>query len=180
MVRHSIVSKQEDGYIRLTTMRNKSSLILPLLLAVMSLLACNQEPFFPVEPKIEFVSISPSEVKSGVDSILITFRFQDGDGDLGAVDGQPNLQLIDSRVDQGLPLDRATNYYVLPDLTPEARNPSIQGEITIKMDFTVVLPPAAEQDVRFQIKLWDQAENLATPLDGTEGPIYTDFIKVVR
>lgn len=160
-------------------MQKKSFLILPLLLVMMVLFSCNQEPFFPVEPKIEFVSISPQEVKSGVDSILITFRFQDGDGDLGS-EGAPNLQLIDSRVDQGLPLDRATNPYTVPDLTPDARNPSIQGEITIKMDFTVVLPPASEQDVRFQIKLWDRAGNLATPIDGTEGPIYTDYIKVVR
>lgn len=149
------------------------------MLTLASVVSCNQDPFFPVEPKIEFVSISPTEVRSGVDSILITFRFQDGDGDLGS-EGNPNLHLIDSRVDLGLPLDRATNPYTLPDLTPDARNPSIQGEITIKMDFTVVLPPAAEQDVRFQIKLWDRAGNLATPIDGTEGPIYTDYIKVVR
>ncbi|GAB4427051.1 MAG: hypothetical protein OHK0039_45240 [Bacteroidia bacterium] len=143
--------------------------------------SCTTDPVFPAEPRIEFIDIQPRVVKELADSILVTFRFQDGDGDLGASDGQPNLFLIDSRINSGLTEAQATNTFALPVLSPAARNPSIQGEITIKMTFTALQLGFTEQEVRYQIKLYDRAGNLATPIaDGAERAIYTDYITVVK
>lgn len=162
-----------------------------IILSLLTLLtwACDDGPVFPVEPKIAFLDIQPREVIQLEDSILITFRFQDGDGNLGILnadnDGnsQPNLILIDSRFGEGrITEEQARNPYNLPSLTPDARNPSIQGEITIKLPPTVMIPPIARNydSVRFQIKLYDRAGNLATPIDGSEQAVYTEYIRIVR
>ena len=164
----------------------RNLLLLPaslLALLVLSLLgSCTSEPVFPVEPRIAFVDIQPREVREYQDSILITFRFQDGDGNLGALEqGEINLHLIDSRINSGLTEAQATNVFSVPNLTPQTRNPSIQGEVTIKLDFTVLIPGRSEEEIRYQIKFWDRSGNLATPIeDGTESAVYTDFIKIIR
>lgn len=159
-------------------------LVLPLLLLVVG--ACSNEPVFPIEPRIEFLDIQPKVVRQYQDSIVIRFRFQDGDGDLGALESDSNsapinLRLIDSRVGNGLTEVQATSTYTIPNLTPNVKNPSIQGEIEVKMDFTIVLPGFEEQEVRYQIKFEDRAGNLATPIeDGLESAVYTDYITVIK
>lgn len=159
---------------------------LPLMMLAVG--ACDNGPVFPSEPKVAYLDIQPREVVQLQDSILITFQFQDGDGDLGIIDldnasnVESNLILVDSRFGEGrITQQQAENFYNLPSLTPEARNPSIQGEITVKLSPTVIIPPGINSDsVRFQIKLFDRAGNLATPLDGSEQAVYTDYIRIVR
>ncbi|MEM7658940.1 MAG: hypothetical protein AAF399_22645 [Bacteroidota bacterium] len=151
-------------------------------LLLLGLISCQNDPVFPVQPRIEFIDIQPKVVRQYQDSIIVRFRFQDGDGDLGALeDGEINLHLIDSRINNGLTEVQATNVYSIQNLTPDARNPSIQGEIKVKMDFTILLPGEEEQDIRYQIKLWDRAGNLATPIEeGAERAIYTDYITITK
>jgi hypothetical protein len=152
-----------------------------VVLVLLSAGACKQEPVFPDEPRIEFMRIWPDTVREYEDSIFILFRFQDGDGDLGALStGDLNLSLIDSRISNGLTEEQATNRFSIPNLTPDTRIQSIQGEITVKMPFTIVLPPLMQQDIRFQIKLWDRAGNLAKPMDGSEQGVFTEYITVIR
>lgn len=159
-----------------------SKLILILVTAsILLVTSCTNEPVFPLEPRIEFVDIQPKDVRHLQDSIVITFRFQDGDGNLGADDGEINLELIDSRVNNGLTPVQASNVYSIPDLTPNAKNPSIQGEISVTIPLTINLPTETEEDIRYQIKMWDRAGNLATPInENTDGRIFTDFIRVYR
>lgn len=147
--------------------------------------SCSIDPVFPEEPKIEYLDIQPRTVRHLQDSIVITFRFQDGDGNLGAEEGEDdfNLLIIDSRInDPVAPLTeaQATNRYTLPSLTPDARNPSIQGDITVKLDFTANKPGETEEDIRYQIKLIDRDGNEAAPIDGETNAVYTDYIKVIR
>ena len=47
------------------------------------LISCSREPVFPLEPHLEYVDIQPRTVTELVDSIFVTLRFTDGDGDLG-------------------------------------------------------------------------------------------------
>lgn len=158
-----------------------------IVLGTLSLAAfsCSIDPVFPAEPQIEYLDIQPRVVKHLQDSIVITFRFQDGDGNLGVEEGEEdfNLLIIDSRINDAVaPLTeaQATTRYTLPNLTPDARNPSIQGDITIKLDFTANKPGQTEEDVRYQIKLIDRDGNEATPINGEENAVYTDYIKVIR
>ncbi|MCB0838191.1 MAG: hypothetical protein KDD99_16070 [Bacteroidetes bacterium] len=161
----------------------KNTFISFLLLIGLVLSACDSSPVFPIEPKVEFIDIQPRTVRHFQDSIVVTIKFQDGDGNVGAlIDGDINLQLIDERYKLGiLTLEQATNGYSLPNLTPDARNPSIQGEISVTIPLTVNTGVNMEEEVRYQIKLWDRAGNLAGPIDGNpDNAVYTDFITVYR
>jgi hypothetical protein len=65
---------------------------------LLGLVACYEEPEFPVEPSIEFADIRFVESKdpsNPYDTLKITVSFRDGDGDLGIVDpGQPFLDSL--------------------------------------------------------------------------------------
>ncbi|MDX1907018.1 MAG: hypothetical protein SF053_08265 [Bacteroidia bacterium] len=161
------------------TARNLHILLLALSVGIV-VPACNTAPVFPAEPKIEVLDIYPDVVKSLQDSIFIVFKFQDGDGNLGSEDGEINLELIDSRINNGLTREQATSQFSVPNLTPNVKRPSIQGEITVSMPFTIVIPPNTSQEVRYQVKLYDRAGNLATPIEGAESSVYTDYITVVK
>jgi hypothetical protein len=144
--------------------------------------SCDDSPVFPSQPKVGYIDITPREVQEG-DSVLVTFRFQDGDGDLGSSSNEDgNLVLFDSRAIEGrVPLNLGENAYSLPSLTPDAKNPSIQGELTVMLSFMVRLPdvPANEPDsVRFQIILTDRAGNVATPIEGNDERIWTDYVYI--
>ena len=139
-----------------------------IFLLALTQISCDDSPVFPIKPQIEFLDIQPKEVKA-LDlnqPITVTFRFQDGDGNLGVLDSnENNLQLIDSRVSLGLSQEKATNYFSIPNLTPDARNPSIQGEITVQIPFTVIVEPGVQEEkVRYQIKLWDRMATSRLPL----------------
>ncbi|MEO0898305.1 MAG: hypothetical protein AAFY71_17970 [Bacteroidota bacterium] len=159
-------------------------LVVGFVLAIIS--GCNQEPVFPVEPRVEVLDIQPRVVKSLQDSILIRFRFEDGDGNIGLLpeDGadKVNLTIIDSRInDFSLPDEFFVYEYRIPNLTPDTRNPSIQGEFTVKIDFTKVFSGfATSEEFRYQIKLEDRDGNIAKPINGNDEAVYTDFIEVVR
>ncbi len=145
--------------------------------------SCSNDPVFPVEPRVEYLDIQPREVVHTKDSILITFRFQDGDGNIGGDEaGQDyHLLLIDSRLNNGLTEAQATTQFVLPSLTPDTRNPSIQGEMTVKLDFTANLSGQTNEQVRYQIKLIDRDGNVAKPIDESgDNIVWTDFITVRR
>lgn len=163
--------------------RNYHLVLAALLVGLLiTLSSCDDSPVFPAEPKVEYLDIFPREVQVG-DSVLITFRFQDGDGDLGTNDGETtNLTLLDSREVEGrVPDGFGVNPYTLPSLTPDAKNPSIQGEVTVKINSMVRLPDVARGEpdsVRYQIILIDRAGNQATPISGNEEAIWTDYVYV--
>lgn len=155
--------------------------ILPLLMVFLP--GCDTSPVFPLEPKVEFLDIQPRMVRHFQDSIVVKIKFQDGDGNLGAENaGEINLKLIDDRYQRGiLTLEQATNSYSVPNLTPDARNPAIQGEITVTIPLTVNTGANMEEQVRYQIQLWDREGNLAGPIDGNpDNAVYTDYITVFR
>ncbi len=165
-----------------------------ILLASLLLLAlgsCKNEPIFPEEPQIEFVDIQPRIVKPWpeVDTITVTLRFQDGDGDLGNLnedDQAAYLYLIDTRYKDGLfTKEQATYSFSLPNMTPNAKNPSIQGKISVEIYGTVLSSLGIqEENTSFEIELYDRAGNKATRIGSSNPdlstPIFTDQITIRR
>lgn len=148
---------------------------------------CNREPLFPVEPRIEVINISPGKVKSLRDSIIVQFRFEDGDGNIGVLpEDDPNtinLVLIDSRINDFPNQDSSKFVYTyrIPNLTQDTRNPSIQGEVTVKIDFTTIFSVfASTEQVRYQVKFYDRDNNLAKPINDSGEAVFTDYIEVSR
>jgi hypothetical protein len=178
-----LVKKTEMPYFQLSDSNMMRNTFFFLALLAFGFVACNDDPVFPAEPQIEFVDIQPRVVKSLRDSIVITIRFQDGDGDLGALtQGEENLFLIDNRFNQGLITEeQATNPFSVMNLTPDARNPSIQGTITVTIPLTAKITANPNETTKYQIKLYDRAGNLATPLDGDpDNVVFTDEITIVQ
>lgn len=89
---------------------------------------CVQPPDYPNEPIIEFVSLSKASMKQtplGPDSILISFNFTDGNGDLGSVNGEPNIFIKDGRDGFDKPP------YQIPFIPPQGAGNGISGLISI-------------------------------------------------
>ncbi len=81
----------------------KSLLYSFLALALLIIFSCSNPPEYPIEPTIEFVSMSKmtmqqANVVSNNDSILLTLSFTDGDGDIGSEEGDSSqIKYIDLR-----------------------------------------------------------------------------------
>ena len=54
-----------------------------LVLAFLGLAGCFDPPEFPDEPVIEFANVTYRVVDGAADSLILSFRFEDGDGDIG-------------------------------------------------------------------------------------------------
>jgi hypothetical protein len=159
-------------------------------LAVLVAACGDNAPIFKVEPQIEFARWEPPKVREsgglgGGDSVATLFiQYKDGDGDLGAKNDNdpPNMFLTDLRpelpitdlvsrdttingrdttvVDTIVAYDGKLNYR-LPNMTPEARKPSIQGEIGVELSGLTRLSAGKGQNdtLRFRLYIEDRAGN---------------------
>lgn len=101
-------------------------------LAGIIMASCATPPEFPIEPFIEFVSLSKDTMLNGTgsdDSVELVFSFTDGDGDIGFPQGDnppKNILLINRETGDTL-LDKFT----IPDIPNRGASNGIKGEITV-------------------------------------------------
>ena len=140
---------------------------------------CLDSPNFPDEPFIEFVSNSKDTLNQGIfqqDSLIVKFKFQDGDGDIGRTSQQAanNIFFIDERTGT---LD---NTFGIPEIPQEGAANGVKGEVRIVLfstcciysdgSFPCMPNPAVPLDtVQYRIYIMDQAghksnEILTTPI----------------
>ena len=124
----------------------------------------SKEPVFPIEPRIEFLSINKTEVKEFED-VEIVIRYQDGDGDLGNETSDStnyDLFLLDQRPGLPLPFYDGIIRYNLPNLTTETRKPSIQGTIKINVQGLIRLNQfLPKESCSFGIYIKDRAGHIS-------------------
>ncbi len=109
-------------------MRNALFFLTVLLLGAA---ACVQPPNYPDEPEIEYVGVNKSTIEQGSpsalsDTLVVTFSFTDGDGDIGD-DDSTNVFLFDSRngtLAEPLKLEPIPN---------QGTGNGISGEISVKI-----------------------------------------------
>lgn len=98
--------------------------------AVLLYNACVKPPDYPLEPVIEYVSMSKNQMIQGKqqeDSLTIYFNYTDGDGDLGypKPDNRPSVFIKDGR-------DSFVRFqYALPYVEPQGTGNGISGMISI-------------------------------------------------
>jgi len=148
---------------------------LAIILLGLSLLAyaCDSDIGFGDNPEIEFVDIQPRRAVQFRDSIIITISFRDGDGDLGIDDNAvKSLFVIDNR--PWIPENQNEQAFNLPFLTPDTKNPAIQGNITFQLQPTVIRPGSGltEEPTTFDIYIVDRSDN-------ESNHITTDTIMIV-
>ena len=73
------------------------SVIFSFLVLVVFLVSCERPPELPNTPFIEFQNVEFNQVNNAQDSLIVTIRFEDGDGDLGLSDrdNQPPFNEFD-------------------------------------------------------------------------------------
>jgi hypothetical protein len=99
--------------------------------------SCIKAPDFPIEPVIEFQSISKDVIIQNSieeDSLIIVFSFTDGDGDLGDNDSL-NVFLTDSRD------NFVAERFRIPFVPREGAANGISGDITIRVLSTCCIYP---------------------------------------
>jgi len=116
-----------------------SFLILGLLF-----IGCAKPPDYPIEPVIEYQSISTNLISQSFadeDIILATISFTDGDGDIGNDDRETTIFIKDLR--DGTFNNSAT---VLPKVPEPGANNGISGEIIFRIfQSCCIWPPQFQQ-----------------------------------
>lgn len=154
----------------------------PALIIITLILTSGCEPvqLFPNEPAIRFVSLSPARIEEG-EAFELIFHYQDGDGDLGYNNSERpdtvpyDVFVKDNRANLPPPGSDYTGFpLTLPNLTPQSRNRSIQGDIKVKLEgvYLVSRTDTAET-FDFSITLQDRAGNKSNV-------VKTDKITIVR
>ncbi len=126
-------------YYLLFAMRNTINAVLVLACSALIFLQfCVQPPDYPDEPVIEFKSLSKTTLKQsslGIDSVVITFSYTDGDGDLGFTDTSASIFIVDGRDNFSKPS------YRIPSVGTQGAGNGISGEISIVVPTTCCIYP---------------------------------------
>jgi len=150
-----------------------------LLLALTLFQFCVKPPDYPDAPVIEFKSISRTTMKqtplmpTPPDTVLISFTYTDGDGDLGSEDKEANIFVKDLR-DSMLPAET----FSIPYIKPQGTGNGISGDISVKIFSTSCIyidaegnkiqgldVPVALDTVNYQVWIKDRKGNESNKID---------------
>lgn len=138
----------------------KNFLIISLL-SLMIISCKKEEDSYSDTPSIEFVSISPSTVKEFEDEVMVTIKYQDGNGDLGENDPDvKNLFITDSR-------NNVIYTFRIQQLAPNDANIIIEGELDVKLSTLSVVGSASSESATFSIYVQDRAGNKSNVVTST-------------
>ena len=140
------------------------NIVLLSILMMLGIAACIQPPNYPIEPEIEFVSLSKSEVLQAIDTFRINFAYTDGDGDIGAVGN--NVIITDSRTG-------FEETFGVPLVPQQGVSNGISGEISLLVFASCCLnsnpiclptPNANPEEIIYTIRMFDQAGNISNTI----------------
>jgi len=151
----------------------KNIILLSAIIAF-GITACIQPPDYSIEPEIEFVSISESELLQNIDSVWITFSYTDGDGDIGFEDedGINNVIITDSR-------DGFEQTFGVPEVPQQGASNGISGEITLLVlpsccfnssPICQPTPGVSPEEMFYTIRMFDRAGHVSN--DTQTSPIF--------
>ena len=155
-------------------------LILPLLFV---LWGCYDEVSFDNKPAIEFVSLS-KEIRldqfsgSKKDSVILTIKFQDGDGDLGLNEAEKTKAEVNNDFNYLIRLYRKKNgvfkefipdnpysgYF--PRLKEDTNKGPIEGTLAYTMQFPHPFTPLKDS-LKFQVTIKDRAGNISNSVESS-------------
>lgn len=129
--------------------------IASLLSVICFLAACKKETvdIMSREPSIELISVGPSSVIEFQEPVLLRFKYEDGDGDLGQTDPDDHsLWVKDSR------LNTADGYHIIP-LSPPDTELAIKGELAVQLSPLFLLGNGTEEQMTYSFYVVDRAGN---------------------
>lgn len=124
--------------------------------------SCSDDETYPVTPVIAFKSLQKLVSITGNDSLVLTFSFTDGDGDIGSApadsfgrDVYAKLYELNNGVFQEANLGAPLSYRV-PFLEPRGNNSSLKGDILINLDYNILRP---NDTIYYKLFMEDRAGN---------------------
>jgi hypothetical protein len=130
--------------------QSRSNLMIGLTL--FALFSCKKETT-STAPSIEFVSITPSTVKVGQETVNITISYKDADGDLGENNSDvKNMFVTDTR-------NGVVYEFRVQQLAPSGSAISIQGNLSIAMPNTGISDGVSSESAIFSVYVKDRAGN---------------------
>ncbi|MEO1437010.1 MAG: hypothetical protein AAFV80_15830 [Bacteroidota bacterium] len=135
-----------------------------LLFGAFCLQSCIKPPEYDEVPEITFISFDKMEVAQNIDNVVLTFGFQDGDGDLGLTSEETGTN--------GILIDLRTgfeNTFRIPFIPQQGVANGISGEISIDLPAECCIPMNSEpcqpnpdapnEELRYSIQITDRAGN---------------------
>lgn len=127
--------------------------IIFLLSCVLVFSSCKKEEEDPIAPVLEFKSISSTSVVQFDNEIVVTFGYEDHQGDLGHQDPDiVSLRVKDARLDEA-------DMYHIPPMTPEEQELHIKGTYSVNLNHVFLLGNGASETTKFTIQIQDRAGN---------------------
>ncbi len=114
--------------------------------------SCKKEKVeFSAVPSIEFLSITPSVAHQYTDSVTITIKYSDGDGDLGQNDASvKNCFIKDNRI--GIIYD-----FRIRQLSPDNSISPITGTLNLELGGQGITDNSSLQNVSYTVYVVDRA-----------------------
>jgi len=127
--------------------------IIFLLGCILVFSSCKKEEENPVAPILEFKEISSTSVVQFDNSIIVTFGYEDYQGDLGHQDPDiVSLRVKDSRLSDA-------DMYHIPPMTPEQQELHIKGTYSVILNHVFLLGNGVSETTKFTIQIQDRAGN---------------------
>jgi hypothetical protein len=123
-----------------------------LVFCAFAFFSCKKEAT-STAPSIEFVSITPSTVQVGKQTVAITISYKDSDGDLGENSADvKNMFVTDNR-------NGVVYQFRVQQLAPTGSTIAIQGNLEISMPNTGITNGVSSEQATFSIFVKDRAGN---------------------
>jgi len=127
--------------------------IIFLLGCIIVFSSCKKEEENPVAPILEFKEISSTSVVQFDNSIVVTFGYEDYQGDLGHQDPDiVSLRVKDARLSDA-------DMYHIPPMTPDQQELHIKGTYSVNLNNVFLLGNGASETTKFTIQIQDRAGN---------------------
>lgn len=136
-------------------------LLIPVLPTIV--VGCLKDDEFSVVPDLSFKSFKTYSANGiDIDSAKFTFSFTDGDGDIGSSDTTVVNCFMNYYEEDGDTLKFFPAFvreYRLPSLTPNAKDQSIEGEVSLTIKPAPIFNPATDSAYQWRCYLVDRAGN---------------------
>lgn len=143
--------------------RKSFAWLFAFMAAVSVFWGCKKEDSYSKIPEIKFVSLEKFDYTTPFDSVVLTFSFTDGDGDIGVASTDTATRDVFAKLYElkngnyeewviGTPILQ----YALPYMEPRGSNESLKGEISIAINYNILQP---NDTIRYDVYIFDRAGN---------------------
>lgn len=132
-----------------------------LLFVFIVFIGCKPERFYTGDPKpvISKITLNQTSFKQFTDTVVISFDYADGDGDLGFDNADSlSLEIKDVR------FAKADYYHVRP-LAPAGTQVNIHGTIKVTLKNVFLLGAGTSETTKFQLRIKDRMQHWSNTLE---------------